>query len=119
LQEIAIMAAAVRCKSDFAFWSHANMGRAEGVDDAIIEALQAGEDPPFKTEQQRLVHSAAVHLVTDGDLPRPLRDRLAEEFGWPAVVELVAVVGFYCIVSFTLNAFDAALPEGVAPIWRG
>jgi 4-carboxymuconolactone decarboxylase len=82
-----------------------------------FQALQAGEDPPIKTEQQRLAHSAAVHLLADGDLPRPLRDRLVEAFGWPAVVELVAVVGFYCIVGFT-STVDGALPGGVEPFWR-
>jgi 4-carboxymuconolactone decarboxylase len=117
LREIAILTAGVRWKAEFEFWAHANVARAEGVDEAILEALRDGENPPFKTPQQRLVHEAALHLLSDGDLPRSLRDRLAEELGWPATVELVALVGFYCMVSFTLNAFDVGLPEGVASFW--
>jgi len=117
LREIAILAAGVRWKAEFEFWAHANAARAEGVDEAIIEALRNGEDPPFKTAQQRLVHEAAGRLLGDGDLPRSLRDRLADELGWPATVELVALVGFYCMVSFTLNAFDVRLPEGVTSFW--
>jgi 4-carboxymuconolactone decarboxylase len=46
-----------------------------------------------------------------------LTEQLAKAIGWPAVVELVALVGFYCMVSFTLNAFEVELPEGVSPIW--
>jgi 4-carboxymuconolactone decarboxylase len=117
LREIAILTAGVHWKAEFEFWAHANMARAEGVDEAILTALQTGEEPPFKTDQQRLVHTAARHLLADGQLPRASRDRLADELGWPATVELVALVGFYCMVCFTLNAFDVALPEGVASFW--
>jgi 4-carboxymuconolactone decarboxylase len=119
LREIAILTAGVRWRAEFEFWAHANIARAEGVDEAILHALQSGEDPPFKTVQQRLVHEASVQLLADGDLRRALRDRLAEALGWPATVELVALVGFYCMVCFTLNAFDVGLPEGVASYWRG
>jgi 4-carboxymuconolactone decarboxylase len=120
LREIAVFATAAWWKADYVFWGHAYAyGPEEGVDEAVIKALQTGEDPPFRTELQRLVHSAAVHLLTDGDMPRPLRDRLVEALGWPAIVHLVGIVGFYCVVGFTVNAFDVAMPEGAAPIWRG
>jgi hypothetical protein len=50
------------------------------------------------------------------DLPRTLRGRLADELGWTATVELVALVGL-CRVSFTLDALHVSLPEGVAGGW--
>jgi 4-carboxymuconolactone decarboxylase len=67
---------------------------------------------------QRLVHKAAKDLLETGRPRIHLAEELADALGWPAVVELVALVGFYCMVSFTLNAFDVGLPDGVAPIWR-
>ena len=51
------------------------------------------------------------------DLPRTLRGRLADELGWTATVELVALVGL-CRVSFTLDALHVSLPEGVAGCWQ-
>ena len=118
LREIAILTVGVHWKAEFEFWAHSAMARSEGVDETILQALQTGQDPPFKTPQQQLVHSAAVQLLTKGHLPPTLRDRMAEELGWPATVELVALIGYYCMVSFTLNAFDVGLPEGVAHYWR-
>jgi 4-carboxymuconolactone decarboxylase len=113
LREIAIFAAAMWWKSDYLFQAHARgYGHLEGLDAGILAALKAGEDPPFRRELQRLVHSAAVHLLTDGDMPRPLRDRLVEDLGWPAIVQLVAAVGFYSFVAFTINVFDIAEAEG-------
>lgn len=117
LREIAILEAGVRWKAEFEFFAHARMARAEGVSEPILAALQAGTPPPFDNELQRMVHTAAQQLLDRGDMSRDLRGRLAEELGWPATVELVALVGFYCMVSFTLNAFDVALPEGVPLHW--
>ena len=48
----------------------------------------------------------------------PLAEQLADGLGWPAVVELVALLDFYCMVSFALNAFGVPLPEGVASVWK-
>jgi 4-carboxymuconolactone decarboxylase len=118
LREIAILTTGVHWKAEFEFWAHARAARAEGLPDSIIDALQAGTEVPYEDDLQRLVHSAAKDLVETGRPRVKLADELADKLGWPAVVELIALVGFYCMVSFTLNAFDVALPEGVAPIWN-
>jgi 4-carboxymuconolactone decarboxylase len=92
--------------------------RAEGVPDSIIEALRVGTAVPYEDDLQCRVHVMSKDLVETGRARANLAEELADELGWPAVVELVALVGFYCMVSFTLNAFDVALPDGVAPIWN-
>ncbi len=118
LRELAILTTGVHWKAEFEFWAHARAARAEGLPDAVIDALQAGTAVPYQDDVQRLVHTAAKDLVETGRLRVNLADELAKKLGWPAVVELVALVGFYCMVSFTLNAFDVALPDGVASIWN-
>ena len=37
-----------------------------------------------------------------------------ERRGKRGLVELVTLVGYYCLVSLTLNAFELGLPEGRA-----
>jgi 4-carboxymuconolactone decarboxylase len=118
LRELAILTTGVHWKAEFEFWAHARVARAEGLPDSVINALQAGTAVPYEDDLQRLVHTAAKDLVETGRPPVHLANELADKLGWPAVVELVALVGFYCMVSFTLNAFDVALPDGVTPIWR-
>jgi 4-carboxymuconolactone decarboxylase len=117
LREIAILTAGVRWKAEFEFWAHARFALAEGVGEPILQALREGTDPPFANDRQRLAHEAAVDLLETGRLTNDVRSRLAEALGWPATVELVALVGFYCMVSFTLNVFDVGLPDGEAPLW--
>ncbi|HUI62577.1 MAG TPA: hypothetical protein VLX90_20280, partial [Steroidobacteraceae bacterium] len=38
--------------------------------------------------------------------------RALDTFGMPMLVDLVAIVGYYCMVSVTLNTFEAPLPTG-------
>jgi 4-carboxymuconolactone decarboxylase len=118
LRELAILTAGAHWKAEFEFWAHARAARAEGLPDSVINALQAGTAVPYEDDLQRLVHNAAKDLVETGRPRVNLAEELADKLGWPSVVELVALVGFYCMVSFTLNAFDVALPDGVAPIWN-
>lgn len=95
--------------------AYARVARAEGLPDSVINALKEGSAVPYEDDLQRLVHTAAKDLVETGRPRVHLAEQLADALGWPAVV---ALVGFYCMVSFTLNAFDVELPEGVAPIWN-
>ena len=118
LRELAILTTGVHWKAEFEFWAHARAARAEGMPDSIIDALRTGTTVPYEDDLQRLVHMAAKDLVETGRPHTNLAEELADKLGWPAVVELVALVGFYCMVSFTLNAFDVALPDGVAPSWN-
>ena len=118
LRELAILTTGVHWRAEFEFWAHARAARAESLPDSIIDALQAGTAVPYEDDLQRLVHTAAKDLVETGRPSAHLIEELADALGWPAVVELVALVGFYCMVSFTLNAFDVSLPDGVAPIWN-
>ena len=38
--------------------------------------------------------------------------RALKTFGEQMLVDLVAIMGYYCLVSVTLNAFEAPLPPG-------
>jgi 4-carboxymuconolactone decarboxylase len=117
LREIAILTAGVHWKAEYEFWAHARLAKAEGVDEAVLQALRDGLDPPFATENQRLVHSAATEILETGRISPGARCRVASALGWPATVELVTLLGYYSLVSFTLNAFDVDLPDGVPAIW--
>jgi hypothetical protein len=53
---------------------------------------------------------------TGGSRPETYQAALAL-LGEAGVVELVALCGYYCLVSLTLNAFNVDLPAGAKPVW--
>ena len=116
-REIVILTVATRWKAEFEFFAHARFARDAGVSDAVIDAIASGVTPPFEDDADRLAHELTLALGTTGTLSdTEYRDAVAS-FGEPATVELVILVGYYGLVSYTLNAFHVALPEGVSARW--
>ena len=106
-----------RWKAEFEWWAHARMAREHGVDDGVIAAIAVEADPPFAHDDERIVHGVARELATTGRLTDATYAAAHALLGHRGLVELVSLCGYYTLVSFSLNAFEVALPAGVAPTW--
>jgi 4-carboxymuconolactone decarboxylase len=117
LSEVAICTVGAYWQSEFEFWAHAPMAIEHGVDQAVIDALREGRTPQFERDDERVVHAVVSQLLerhrVDPETYTAARDLLGE----PGLVELVSTVGYYCLISLTLNLFEVALPEGGSPSW--
>lgn len=114
LSEFAIILTAKFWKSQYEFFAHARMAREAGVPDAIVEAVRLGTEPPAMDERQQAIYQFVneyleTHRVSDATYERA-KAALTER----GVVDLVGIVGYYCLVSMTLNVFEVALPAGEA-----
>jgi 4-carboxymuconolactone decarboxylase len=91
------------------------MARQHGVTDDVIDAIGRGEDPPLSKDDERAVYTAAKQLSEDGRLDAETYAAAHGFLGDRGMVELVSLVGYYALVSFTLNAFEIGLPPGATP----
>jgi 4-carboxymuconolactone decarboxylase len=48
-------------------------------------------------------------------VPDEAYDAAVKEFGERGVMEIIGVIGYYCITSMTLKAFRVPMQEGVEP----
>jgi len=117
LTEVAIITVGAAWKAEFEWWAHARMAGEHGVSPAVIEAIGAGEVPSFEREDEAIVHAVASELVRTGRVDQDAYDRALGLLGHQGLVELVSLCGYYCLVSFILNAFEVPLPPGVAVRW--
>ena len=117
LLEIAICTVGAHWKSEFEFWAHRRMAVDAGVSEVALDAIAAGETPSFDDDAERLVYEWAQSLVTTGHTSQEQYEALVAAVGVDAVIDLTLTCGYYCQVSFLLNAFDVQLPEGVVPTW--
>ena len=112
VSEFAILLTARRWRAQYEFWAHARLAREAGVPDAVIEAIRTGA--PFTPERadlalvQRLV---AEYFETNRVSEATYGEALAA-FGERGLVDLVGTVGYYGLVSATLNVFAVELPPG-------
>jgi 4-carboxymuconolactone decarboxylase len=117
LIEVAIITVASHWQAEFEWLAHARLARQAGVPDAVVEAIGRGEDPAFTVADERVVYAAVRELVTTGQLTDTSYAAVLDLLGDTGTVYLVALCGYYSLISFVLNAFRVPLPAGAEPMW--
>ncbi|HEY8611750.1 MAG TPA: carboxymuconolactone decarboxylase family protein [Roseomonas sp.] len=113
LNELAIVVTGRRWSSQVEWWVHARAAAEAGIPQAAIDAIRRGDPPAFDQTDDALVYEFARHLQLSGQVPPPIYDAARDRWGARGVVELTAVIGYYTMVSMTLNAHEIPLPDGV------
>jgi len=116
LNELAIIVTGRRWTSQIEWWVHARAAAEAGLPEVAIEAIRTGESPEFDDADDALVYEFARQLQLTGRVPLETYQAVVARWGSAGVVELTAVVGYYTMVSMTLNAHEIPLPEGVAEL---
>lgn len=111
--ELAILVTGRRWTSQIEFLVHAKAAAAAGVAAEAIEAIRHGEAPSLPPELLEAYEFARLLQMT-GQVPLPEYGAIVARWGARGVVELTAVIGYYTMVSMTLNAHGIPLPEGEA-----
>lgn len=110
--ELAILVTARHWSAQYEWYAHKKMALAAGLDPQIIDSINARRAPRFDDARAQLVYDFSKAMHEQRTVPQPLYARAIELLGERGTVELVGLLGYYTLVSMTLNAFDVALPEG-------
>jgi 4-carboxymuconolactone decarboxylase len=115
LNELAILITARAWDAQYEWYAHHRMAMAAGLDPAVAAELAEGRRPSSMQADEAVVYDfctelRAMRTVSDATLKAAL-DLLGEQ----GVVDLIAVSGYYDIVSMTLNVAEVALPDGLEP----
>ncbi len=115
LRELAILVTARATTAQYEWYMHRPIAETAGLAPAVADAIAQRGEPDFADEDERLTYALAVTLNRTHGIDEALFRRGLARFGERGIVELVGLVGYYTMVAMTLNAFGAALPEGMAP----
>lgn len=110
--ELAILVTGQFWQAQFEWWAHEPMARDAGVPEDVIQALKTGDMPPLSDPGDIACYTLAYELHNTRKVSQATFDNARSEFGETGVAELIALCGFYGMVSMTLNGFDVELPEG-------
>jgi 4-carboxymuconolactone decarboxylase len=75
--------------------------------------------PEFERDDERTVHAVVHQLLNDRRVDDDTYAAAKGLLGEQGLVELASTVGYYCLISMTLNLFEVALPEGEERSWPG
>jgi 4-carboxymuconolactone decarboxylase len=116
VSELAILVVARRWRAQYEWAVHAAEARKAGLPDEVAEAIRSGTTPVFQERSDRIVYEFTSAVLADGQVSDDLYRTTIAELGERAVVELVALIGYYTMVAFTLNVFDIPGPAGSRPL---
>jgi 4-carboxymuconolactone decarboxylase len=115
LSELAILVTARHWTSHFEWFAHKKEALAAGLDPAAIDAIAQRREPQLAGDAERVVYAFARRLHETHGVDDALYGHAVALLGERAVVELVGLLGYYTLVSMTLNTFEIGLPEGTLP----
>lgn len=112
LQELAILLTGQFWQADFEYYYHANLARKAGLAEETIQAIAAGREPTTLQPDEAVVYRLARELFDTRRVSDATYAEAQQSLGMEQVVVLVATLGYYCLVSMTLNTFQVPLPPG-------
>ncbi|WP_158742645.1 carboxymuconolactone decarboxylase family protein [Acidisphaera sp. L21] len=115
LSELAILVTARFWTSQYEWYAHKKAALAAGMDPAIITAIATRQIPELTDPKAQIVYDYATVLHQTKQVPPDIHTRAIAALGEIGTVELVGLLGYYTLVSMTLNAFEIGLPEGELP----
>lgn len=113
VKEVAICTVGAFFHAKFEFAAHAELARKAGVAEDVIKALQAGKTPSFSDARESVAHRIAAGMLREHRISDALYQEGVSLLQEAGMVELTATIGYYCLVSMTLNLFQIPLREGM------
>ena len=118
LVELAICVTGRFWESNVEWVAHAPRAVEYGVAQSVLDEVMAGWRPTSGRPEDVLVYDLCQTIHETHALPRPLFERGVAAFGERGLAELMAVIGYYTLVSMTLNAFEVQVGPGQQPVFE-
>ena len=115
LSELAILVTARFWTSHYEWHAHKRLALKAGIDPAVIGDIAARRAPALADPKAQAVYDYATALHERHEVSDATHAAALAALGEAGVVELVGLLGYYTLVSMTLNAFQIGLPEGEPP----
>ena len=115
LNEFAILITAVEWKAGFEWFAHYPLAMKAGLEPAVAKDLQEGRRPTNMTADEALVYDFATQLQRQKQVSDAVYAGAVKRFGEQGVTELVALLGYYNLVSMTLNVAQVQAPANAGP----
>jgi len=115
LNELAIIITARQWTSQYEWFAHHRLALEAGLDPAIGKDIAEGRRPAKMDADETIIYDFSTELHRTHGVSDATYQRALDRFGERGVMDLIAVNGYYVLVSMTLNVDRTPLPGG-APL---
>ena len=111
VKEFAICIVGHHYKTKFEFAYHERLAIKSGLSAEIINEIKNGLASSLIDKRLDLTRQISMQLLEMHSITDELYQQGFDEFGEQGMIELVSLVGYYCLVSLTLNAFKIPIDK--------
>jgi len=115
LYELAILVTARHWTAQYEWQAHHRSALQAGLSAAICDAIAAGRRPASMQKDEEAVYDFVSQLLNTKQVSDAAFSAAKNAFGEKGVVDIIAVTGWYSIVSMMLNVDQYPVNEGTQP----
>lgn len=115
LNELAILVTARHWTSQYEWFAHHRLALEAGLDPAVSADIAHGRRPGKMSADEAIVHDFSRELHETQGVSDATYKAALDRFGERGVMDLIAVNGYYVLVSMCLNVDRTPLPGGAQP----
>ena len=116
LREIAILAAARACDSQFEWVAHEKESLKLGIPMEVIDVIKHRKPTTGLDETEALVIDLCRESFERRNLSPEVYARALQRFGTKGLVDLAVLMGYYTMMAGVLTVFDMQLDPGQEPL---
>ena len=117
LSEFAILCTARLWRAQYEWYAHAPIAEKAGVKPKTIQDLRSGRLPKSAPKDERAVYDFIQEVYKGKRVKDRTYKRVQALLGNAATVELVGILGYYALISMTLNVFRMMPPDNAKLAW--
>jgi 4-carboxymuconolactone decarboxylase len=110
LSEFAILCTARMWRAQYEWYAHAPIASRAGVKPKTIADIRAGREPKSAPKDERAIYAFVQELYKTRRVSDRTYKRVHAFLGDSAMVELVAILGYYTLIAMTLDVFRMMPP---------
>jgi 4-carboxymuconolactone decarboxylase len=115
LNEFAILITARQWGSQYEWFAHHRLALKAGLNPAVAEDLAQGRRPAAMQDDEVAIYNFSHELHHQHAVSDASYKAVVDKFGEQGVMDLIAVNGYYVLVSMVLNVDRTPVPGGAKP----
>jgi 4-carboxymuconolactone decarboxylase len=115
LKEFAILVTARHWTAQYEWYAHHRLALKAGLNPAVAEDLAQGRRPAGMQDDEAIIYNFSHELHNEHAVSDATFKAVVDRFGEQGVVDLIAVNGYYVLVSMILNVDRTPIPGGGKP----
>jgi len=111
LSELAILVTARSWSAGYEWKAHAPEALKAGVAATVVESIRLNQQPVFDKDDERAVYAFSAELIEQRQVSDATWEEAVRCIGVRGAVDLIAVLGYYGLISMTIKAGKIGVPE--------